>query len=67
MKRSTINKLKAMNMRRVRRYRQWFTEGKKDGMCGIYRDLTAVPKLFREAYNAGHAYGALSREGAYYA
>ncbi|QDP51640.1 MAG: hypothetical protein Tp1100MES1331091_8 [Prokaryotic dsDNA virus sp.] len=67
MKRSTVNKLRGMNSRRVKRYYQWFTEGKKDGMCGIYRDLSAVPKLYREAYNAGHAYGALSREAAYYA
>lgn len=64
MKRTAINKLRAMNAQRVKRYHRWFTEGKKDGMCSIYRDLSAVPKLFREAYQNGHIYGALSREAA---
>lgn len=62
MKRMTINRLRAMNASRVKRYHRWFTEGKKDGMCGIYRDLSAVPKLFREAYQNGWAYGGMSRQ-----
>lgn len=64
MKRTVINKLKAFNTRQNNRYRRWFAEGKKDGMCGLCRDLSAVPKLFREAYEKGHAYGGLSREAA---
>ena len=67
MKRRMLNKLKGMDNRKVCRYRKWWSKGKKDGMCGIFDDLSAVPKLYREAYTAGHAYGAISREAAYYA
>lgn len=66
MKRTNINKLRMLNTGKfTQRYYRWFTEGKRDGMCGVYRDLSAVPKLYREGYNNGHTYGMLSREAAY--
>jgi len=65
--RRMLNKLKGIDNRSVCRYRRWWSKGKKDGMCGIFEDLSFVPKLYREAYTAGHAYGAISREAAYYA
>lgn len=46
----------------TRRWHMWWTRGKKDGMCGIYQDVGQIPKIYREAYNAGHAYGMVSRE-----
>ena len=61
MKRKHINMLKQWNSRRVIRYNRWFTEGKRDGLSGIYQDLSQIPKLYREAYQNGHIYGALSR------
>lgn len=64
------NKMRVFNggiRRAAIRYRRWMSEGRKDGMCGVTTNLGCVPKLYREAYNAGHAYGALSREAAYYA
>lgn len=48
-----------------RRYFQWFSEGKKDGMCGILHSVWSLPRssMIREAYNNGHTYGMLLREG----
>lgn len=61
MKRKNINKFKGMNTKRFRRGLRWINEGRKDGACGIFRDLSAVPKVFRECYNSGHTLGATER------
>lgn len=50
----------------IRRWHMWWSEGKKDGMCGINRETGPIPKAYREAYNFGHTYGMLSREAAYH-
>lgn len=66
MKRTDVNKYRVLqqNKRTARRYYMWFAEGKRDGMCGICRELSAIPKLFREAYNNGHTYGMIERAAA---
>lgn len=61
MKRKKVNMLKQWNHRRIIRFNRWFTEGKRDGLSGIYQDIGQIPKLYREAYSNGHVYGALLR------
>lgn len=65
MKKAMINQLRQVSIDTKHRRLRWWTEGKKDGMCGLYRDLSQIPKIYREHYNSGHIYGALSREVAY--
>lgn len=59
MNKTKEQRLEEYKKRNATRYHKWWTEGKKDGMCSVYRDLSAVPKSLREAYTNGHIYGSI--------
>lgn len=62
MHKSLMIQLEHMRKNHSRRYLQWFTEGKKDGLCGLCKGDDEVPRPMREAYINGHAFGMITRE-----
>lgn len=45
----------------TKRHYMWWADGKKDGMCGVLKHHTEVPRQMKSSYNNGHTVGMLLR------
>ena len=61
MSTSTRKKMMSMTKHRTRRYHQWWSLGKRDGLCGMLKGAGEIPGYLKEAYGNGHTYGMLIR------
>jgi len=53
-----MSKKKHVDVRAIR----WFHTGRKDGLCGVWRNISAIPRRYRTAYRKGHNHGVMYRE-----